>query len=358
MDQNKTILFFNTNKSWGGGEKWHLEMAKAFVKKNYVVHVFAHEYGELLKQSQQEKIPITPVKVGKLSFLNPVKIQSVARKIKDINPQVIILNLPSDMKAGGLAAKKAGVPNIFYRRGTALPVKAHWINRYFFKHILTGVIANSHKTKELINKNHLLIANDRIHVIYNGIENIPELTEKQPAVNFIIGNAGRLVAQKGQDYLIELGKSLAADINNFQIHIAGDGPLKDQLQSSIKKHNLSDKILLTGFHTDLSGFYQSIDVFILPSRWEGFGYVMAEAMLHKVPVIAFDISSNPELIKNGNTGFLCPMGNIQKLKEKVLYLKDNPHKREEMGKNAREWALKNFTMEKSVQALEKVIVSS
>ena len=358
MDQNNTILFFNTNKSWGGGEKWHLEMAKAFVNKGYVVHVFAHKSGELLKRSQQENIPVTAVIVGKLSFANPAKIYSLTQQIKKVNPGTIILNLPSDMKAGGLAAKKAGVSRIFYRRGTALPVKPHWINRYFFQHILTGVIANSQKTKELINKNNSLIPNDKIHVVYNGIEYIPDLPAKNTSDTFIIGNAGRLVAQKGQDYLIELGKLLSADIEDFQIQIAGDGPLKNQLQTSIKQHNLSGKVTLTGFQANLSVFYQSIDVFVLPSRWEGFGYVMAEAMLYQVPVVAFDISSNPEIIQDGETGFLCPMGDIQKVKEAILYLKDNPDKRIEMGENARQWALENFTMEKSVQKLENIIFSS
>ena len=358
MNPNKTILFFNTNKSWGGGEKWHFEMAKAFADKNYPVYVFAHKNGELLKQCDRENIPVLPVKTGKLSFANPVRIQSLKRQIKKVNPGTIILNLPSDMKFGGLAAKKAGIPNIFYRRGTALPVKGHWINRYCFKNILTGVITNSQKTKELINKNKPLISNDRIFVVYNGIKNIPDFRKKNPSEKFIIGNAGRLVAQKGQDYLIKLGKSLADDMEDFQIHIAGDGPLKDELQASIKKHNLSEKILLTGFHNDLSDFYQSLDVFILPSRWEGFGYVMVEAMLHQLPVIAFDISSNPEIVKDERNGFLCPMGDIQKLKEKVLHLKANPEKRFTIGDNGRQFVLENFTMQKSVQKLEQIIFSS
>ncbi|MFW6018970.1 MAG: glycosyltransferase [Bacteroidales bacterium] len=358
MERHKTILFFNTNKTWGGGEKWHLEMARAFVQKGYNVHVFAHKAGELLKRSRQDNIPVTPVNVSKLSFANPLKIRFLAQQIKKVNPGSIILNLPSDMKAGGLAAKKAGVPKIFYRRGTALSVKPHWVNRYFFQHILTGVIANSRKTKELINNTKPLIPNEKIHVVYNGIEHVPDLPAKQSSDTFIIGNAGRLVAQKGQDYLIELGKLLSADTENFQIQIAGDGPLREQLQASIKQHRLSGNITLAGFQSDLSEFYQSIDVFVLPSRWEGFGYVMAEAMLYQVPVVAFDISSNPEIIQEGETGFLCPIGDIRKLKEAIIYLKDNPDKRIEMGKNARERVLNHFTIEKSVQKMENLIFFS
>lgn len=355
MTEKKTILFFNTNKAWGGGEKWHFEMAQELQKRYYNVCVFAHKDGELLKSCNKYHIDHVGICVKKFSFLNPFAIAKLKNKLLSANADTIILNLPSDMKAGGLAAKKAGIKNILYRRGTALPVKPHPVNRYFFKNILTGIIANSKKTKELINQKHKLIDENKIFVVYNGLKKCFTQKSNKESNTFLIGNAGRLVYQKGQDYLIELALLLRAEGLNFELQIAGEGPLRQALKQKIQAHHLEDHVKLPGFKNDLNAFYSALDLFVLPSRWEGFGYVMTEAMLCGVPVIAFNISSNPEIIKDGLNGYLVPFEDIHTLKEKVLELSGNNEKRQKMSQNARSYALEQFTLSASVKKLENII---
>ncbi|MFO8055478.1 MAG: glycosyltransferase [Bacteroidales bacterium] len=358
MKEPKTILFYNTNRSWGGGEKWHFEMAEELFRRGYLVHVFAHPSGRLLERCISADIPVTGIATGRFSFLNPIHILLVKQKMLRLSVKTVILNLPADMKAGGMAAHKAGVGSILYRRGTALPVTPHRINRYFFSRILTGVIANSEATKALINQKRTLIAPEKIHVVYNGIKDIPTPEAKAGSGKLIIGNAGRMVYQKGQEFLLTLAGLLQTEINDFEIHIAGDGPLKGRLQSEIEKQGLSEKVKLKDFQTSLNAFYREIDIFVLPSRWEGFGYVMVEAMLHQKPVIAFDISSNPEIISNNKTGYLIPWGQLEKFKEKILYLWHHPQKRLEMGKCAYREASSRFTLQRSADQLQTIINSS
>ncbi|MCF8332111.1 MAG: glycosyltransferase family 4 protein [Bacteroidales bacterium] len=355
MKETQTIAFFNTNKAWGGGEKWHFEMALELKKRDYNIIVFAHINGELFKLCKENDIHSRAINVKKLTFLNPFAIKKLKNKLLYANADIIILNLPSDMKAGGLAAKKAGIKNIFYRRGTALPVTPHIINRYFFKNILTGIIANSEKTKQLINKNHKLIDNNKIFVLYNGMRAIFSNEAKEESDTFLIGNAGRLVYQKGQDYLIQLAELLNKESLDFEIRIAGDGPLEASLKKRIKEAQLQDHVKLLGFRKELNSFYNSLDLFVLPSRWEGFGYVMAEAMFHGIPVLAFDVSSNPEIIKDGENGYLVPFEDIHKLKEKIIELAGNPQMRKRMSQQAKAYALEHFSLSNSVKKLEDII---
>src|SRR5690606_14243757 len=103
-------------------------------------------------------------------------------------------------------------------------------------------------------------------------------------------------------------------------------------------------------------FMSKADVFVLPSLWEGFGYVLAEAQLCQKPVIAFDISSNPELVVEGRTGFLVPVNDIGAFADKVQRLYENAEERRFMGLAAREHIRVNFDKKKQIQKIEGYLI--
>ena len=86
---------------------------------------------------------------------------------------------------------------------------------------------------------------------------------------------------------------------------------------------------------------QESSIFVFPSRYEGFGLVLIEAMINGLPCISFDCPYGPsEIIKNGHDGFLIPNGNIQAMADKICYLIENENVRKEMGKKARHSAMR------------------
>ena len=119
--------------------------------------------------------------------------------------------------------------------------------------------------------------------------------------------------------------------------------------------NVSDQITFAGFISDVHGFMQSLDIFVLPSYWEGFGYVLVEAMVNALPVVAFNITSNPEIIDDKNTGFLCEPGNTNELVEKTNFLIRKPKLRDKMGKAGKERVFSLFTIENTVKETEKLL---
>ena len=345
MDEEH-ICLFNSAKAWGGGEKWHFDAATYMHSQQISVLSAAHGKGELLKRLKNKNIPVSAIDISNLSFLNAFKIMRLIAFFKKKRVKTIILNMPADVKAAGIAARLAGVKHIIYRRGSDIPIKNTLLNRLLFRYVVTGIISNSEATKKSINQNTTLFPPENITVIYNGIDTKAYENLKQRKFDnkkIIIGNLGRMVHQKGHQYLIETAKILKARKIDFSLVIGGDGPLKKELLNQAIAAGVSDRIEFEGFVENPVLFMEKIDVFVLSSRWEGFGYVIAEAMLAGKPVIAFDVSSNPELIGHGKTGFLVPAFDIENLAECIIHLYQNPGFIISMGQNGREEAIARFS---------------
>jgi glycosyltransferase involved in cell wall biosynthesis len=312
---NRTVCFCNSNRAWGGGEKWHMEAALALVKRGCRVLMMAGEGTPLFERaSVHPELTVIPRRFSGLDFLNPFIVGKCASFFKKEGISRVVLGLPVDMKVAGIAAKKAGVPGIYYRRGSAVLVKNSRFNRYLYGDVLTGLIVNSRETARLVFAGGTLIAAEKVHVLYNGIDigAFDEALEKAAPLPFrhgtlpVIGNAGRLTAQKGQQYLLHMSRALLDAGVGHTLVIAGDGERREELERLASTLSLDGTAVFAGFLADMAPFWRGIDYFVLSSLWEGFGYVLAEASLAEKPVIAFNGNSMPEVVRNGETGVLLP----------------------------------------------------
>ena len=118
---------------------------------------------------------------------------------------------------------------------------------------------------------------------------------------------------------------------------------------------MNNSFVFHGFIQDLPNFYRAIDIFVLTSRWEGFGYVLTEAVAAGKLIIAFDLSSSAEIVKNEKTGYLVPSFNIKLLADKVCELLNNEELRKQMGSDARLVVREKFTFEQSANKIEAFI---
>ena len=324
----KTIVFFNSNKAWGGGEKWHLTTCKEFQRRGFNTILVANEASEIANRGVQEGQNVYRFKIGNLSFINPIKILIFYTFFKSKGVDAVVMNLPSDLKVAGIAAKLAGVKSIIYRRGMPHPLRNTALNRFLFTKVLTHVVVNSKEIgRSLKQGNESWFPEEKMVLIYNGVDTTKpidknhKLFQKQ-GDEIIIGNAGRLTEQKGQKYLIELAKLLKADGKNFKILIAGEGELKESLQKMINDNQLQDQVKLLGHVKDMPGFFNSLDVFVFTSLYEGSANTLIETLQYGVPTIAWDISSNPEIIENNKTGILVKMGETKAIKDSIERILD------------------------------------
>ncbi len=355
----KNVCFFNSIKFWGGGEKLQFENALIFHKKGYNVTIACAANSLLMEKAKQANITTFAIQFSSLSFLNPLKRKKLQYFYKKNKIDTVVFTTSQDAKAGGIAAKRAHVKRIVYLRGLAAPIKGSAINRYLFGKVLTHIVANSEATKSKILKNLLdTISEESIKVIYHGIEQNQALNPVSIQNNtgkIILGNAGRLTKQKGQQHLIPLAKILKERGLDFELLIAGSGELEAELKTSIQENGVENEVKLLGFVEDVPAFMQRLDIFVLSSLWEGFGFVIVEAMEMAKPVVAFNLSSNPEIITQNKTGFLIEFPNLEAFADKIQQLTEDKNLRNKMGIDAKKSALERFEINERVTEFENYI---
>ncbi|MEN8203985.1 MAG: glycosyltransferase [Bacteroidota bacterium] len=363
INRKKTVCFFNTQDSWGGGEKWHLDVASYLLEQKSDALYISSRNSPLSKGLKELGISGYHAGIGNLSFLNPIKVIRINRIFRKEKVGVLVTNLSGDMKVASIAAKMAGVPRIIYRRGSALPVRNSPINRYFFRRVLTKIMANSQETKRtILANNRALVPESKIKVIYNGVclpnyhEQIEPLYVPEEG-ELVLGSAGRLSKEKGHTYLLEMMQYLHDNGIRFKLLLAGEGRMLQILQRKAKQLGVDHRVEFLGFVDNMPAFFRSLDIFLLSSHYEGFGYVITEAMASRKPVVAFDIKSSAEIIVDGETGFITEANNSRDMAEKILELAANEELRKKMGSKGRKRVEKLFSFEKNRQEIRELLIS-
>lgn len=151
------------------------------------------------------------------------------------------------------------------------------------------------------------------HVIIEGATFTARLDVTGPVR--IIAAAGRLVDQKGFDLLImAIARLVCQGFSGFRVVIFGEGPKRNELERLIQENGLEHVIILYGSVPDLGAYLPVCDMFVLSSRYEGFGNVLVEALDAGLPVVAFDCPSGPsEILCGGKYGELLTTGSIRQL---------------------------------------------
>ncbi len=360
--QAQSICFFNTNKAWGGGEKWHLEAANYFHSQGYRVLIIAHSKSELFQRAKSCNIPCYSFSVSNIGFLNPILLFQLKQLFQKEHIGTLFLNLSADLKAAGIAGHLAGVPKMIYRRGLDKKIKPSLLNRWLLTRAIHQILTNSQATKNsVLSHFSQQMPESKVKIVYNGIS--PEQYESQPSTSpipkptgkVVIGNLGRLSLQKGQTYLIQAASILKSKELPFQIWIAGSGELENELKEDVRNRGLEEEVKFLGFQKEVRGFLEAIDLFAFPSLWEGFGYVLAEAGYFEKAVVAFDASSTPEVVTDGETGYLVPAKKVEALAEKLEELILSAHTRAKLGKAAKARILENFTFQQAMKQVETLL---
>ncbi len=307
------IALFNSYPIWGGGEKWHFNMAKYASEKNHEVYVICHPKGELAKRIKEQlpNVTVVPFVLTKNTYWNPFKQFELRTIFKRINAHSVIFNGQIDVRAAALVARKAGVKNVIYRNGmpAATPQKKSYITA--FQEGLTDIVTLSIESKDILEQQcPLLTKGHEIKIFPNSIDlkSIKPKSTTLPALKkegeTILCMTGRLTPQKGYPYLLESIKILKERNLNFRLWIVGDGENKEELLEKARALDVLDRVEFLGFQDNVFEFLQHADIFTFSSQWEGLASSIIEAMAVKLPVVAYEVSSMPEAIINNKTGFL------------------------------------------------------
>jgi len=210
---------------------------------------------------------------------------------------------------------------------------------------------------------------NKIHRICNGVdtskffpENNRKLIDDCPLPfaedNIYIGTVGRMHGVKDQITLvsafISLLESNADLLGKIYLLLIGDGPLRQDAIELLEKHQLQQYAWLPGAREDIAELLRSLDVFVLPSQAEGISNTILEAMATGLPVVATDVGGTPELVNEGETGFLVPHSNPEAMKQALLKLVLEQEKRQQFGHNGYKRVQDNFSIQAMVKQYTEV----
>ena len=166
-------------------------------------------------------------------------------------------------------------------------------------------------------------------VIHNGIDvqrfsqelhEEPEVKLKSKPDSIIIGSVGRLHHQKGYEYLIDASPHIIKEFPEVKFVLIGDGELKDELENLAKKKGINNSYIFLGSITNIPELLSQMDLFVLPSLWEGLPLVLLEAMAAKKPVVATGVNGVTEIIENEKDGILVHPKNSHDLSTAIIRL--------------------------------------
>lgn len=158
--------------------------------------------------------------------------------------------------------------------------------------------------------------------------------------NKVAVSLGRLTRQKGFDRLIDIWEKVAEKYPDWELHIYGEGAEKKKLMELISDKNLQEFVQINPPVKDVAKVYQSASLYLMASRFEGFGLVLIEAMSFGLPVIAYNVIGPNELVQNNVNGFLIEDGNSDEFAYQIGLLCSDYEKRKELGENAKEFVEK------------------
>jgi glycosyltransferase involved in cell wall biosynthesis len=314
--------------------------------------------GEIGREIEESGIEVIPLKKLGHQF-NWTIVRDIYKLIKTRDVKIVRTHQYHANLYGRLAAWLAKVPCIVasvhnvYTQDKKLHRRI--INR-FLSGFTDRVVAVSETVKRDIVKYDGLRA-DKVTVIYNGIDaqrffnisgNSMRANLRIPPEAPVIGTVGRLTIQKGQKYLLDAVAMLREKFPQILLLIVGDGPIRDELGSRIKALGIDKNAILLGTRRDIPQLLSAMDIFVLPSLWEGLGTSLIEAMAAGKAVIATDIAPFREIINSQKVGILVPVEDSKAVASSIELLFNNKTLAETFGRSAKERVFSHFTVDITV----------
>jgi glycosyltransferase involved in cell wall biosynthesis len=207
---------------------------------------------------------------------------------------------------------------------------------------------------------------EKVVTIYNGIEDCWPGSADRSAIRVGLGlsddellvtTVGHIRRVKGIDIFAEVAAQIKDRFPRARFLVVGDvheAEHMDDLQNLVARNNLTQKFLFAGAREDIPKILDASDVFVLPSRSEGFSNALVEAMLCRLPCVATDVGGNAEALRDGENGYLVPNESVERMVEALSLLLGDSELRNRMGDESRRIALKSFTLERMMDGLVEV----
>jgi glycosyltransferase involved in cell wall biosynthesis len=301
------------------------------------------------------------------SYHNPVNIIRLALLMRRERFHLIHTHGYFAGTFGRLAALLAHVPVIiahvhstYYNYG-----KRHLLVERFLSFFTDRIICISRAVERFVTVNER-IRSEKTCLIYNAVEppdhllNDHQRKERRLSLGFdaeaiVIAVVASLTANKGHGILLTAFKEAFGSHPSIRLLIVGDGPLREQLETTTRQLMMDQAVVFAGIRRDVFSLLQSSDVFVLPSQdREGLGVALIEAMAVGLPVIGTNVGGIPEVIEDGENGFIVSPRSSEQLAEALKKLVNDQALRTNMGRRGRQIYEEKFILQRMIGQIEKL----
>ncbi len=355
------ILHTIRQGSFGGGETYLYNLARGLDPNTFESVIVAFTDGAMISRLRQEgfKAYVMPPPFPS----RPVGFWS----LKDIIAKERINLVHAHGTRGGLnalpAAKLAGVPGIYTVHGWSFHPGTTGTSdsiRVMVERLVTGmadftVCVSEANLAEGVER----VGNRNYRVIRNGITTQDYDPEKVQPLNkkyygfeeddFVIGSIARLTYQKDPLTLIRAFAKVLPVIPRARLLFVGKGEMEEPARALVKQLHIDQYVNFAPFTSYVAQALMQVDVFVLPSLWEGLSLSLMEAMCMKKASIATSITANRELLQHGYNGMLFGMGDHEQLAQSIIKIANEERFKTLIENNARETVLRNFGFERVVR---------
>lgn len=258
---------------------------------------------------------------------------------------------------GRVAALLARTPSVHTPNAWSFLVSKSTLERWFYivaewilGLISSRIICVSSGEMEL-GRRSLATVRGKLRLVPNGVA-VPSRTRVREEGNvteeLVVGTLARLTRQKGIDYLVQAAEEVCMEHERLRFSVAGDGPDLIRIKDEIASRGLSGRFELVGLQ-DPWKYLEQIDIFVLPSLWEGMPFALLEAMGFGLPSVATDVGGVRDLIADETFGIVVPPADSGALQDAILRYVDSSHLREATGAAARRRIITEFSRERMVE---------
>jgi glycosyltransferase involved in cell wall biosynthesis len=353
----------------GGGQVNLLSLAKNLDRSRFDISVCSRDGGPLVQEAKKSGLMHFPVPFDKRISLKIV--DDIVRLQEENHFDILHTHGGVAGLFGRWAARKCppsvlihtlhGIHYLHYRN----PLWRHFfilLERYFAR--WTDALIFVSRADWNKGQEKRLAPREKMFVIENGIDFSAFILEREKASvglelgidagHPLVGTVARLHRQKGLPYLIKAAKKIFARLPKVKVLIVGEGPERKKLERLIRKMGLAESVRLLGERKDAARILSSLDIFILPSLWEGLPYALLEAGAYGKAVVASDVEGIDELIEDGETGILVEPKNSRVLADSIVRLLEEEDFRRRIGENLRRSLLPRYTLSRMVQQTQEL----
>jgi glycosyltransferase involved in cell wall biosynthesis len=346
----------------GGAEEYLAIVASAAARSGWEVHAGlppAPGVATLRRDLWQAGIAVHSVPIGashragKVGAASRIAADaaSTAAYLARVRPAVALIMVPNpEASPGALVASSAlRIPTlvVFQLVPPDLAISARRKPIYALARRRQRWVAVSDENRKTLARA-FGVDEDRLMRIYNGVAparpaSPAEKRQARAAISAELGlpedarlvlTVGRLSRQKGHDYIVDALPHLRRRAPNAVFLWAGSGELEGELRRRIERIGATDRVRILGPRTDIGRLLAAADLFVFPSRYEGFGFALVEAMAAGVPVVASDQSAVPEIVGDGSHGLLFSLGDRQQLVDRIAWALAHPREMSDMAGRA------------------------